>query len=424
MLSLAGSTDGGVRGSSLRAILRRFGADGPGCGGPPHRTVRLWWSRSRFRPNPLWQTSQANGLGLQRLECLTKWSRLVNVRLHVGHTLPLACLFKCCRNSGYDGNTSPQWRQACIRILLFTVPSRVAGREDGSYWSTGTAICGATVECPRIAAWGNGTRSETTRRDGRVFAKLRNFPHKSTCCRNCGVEGNAEKWRLPLFLYRQLSMRCMPEEGSDWLNLELLRCDWLNLELLRCDWLNLELLRYDWSSDTLLWLVESRAPSLWLVESRAPSLWLVMRYSALIGWHTRAPSLWLVESRAPSLWLVESRPLGGATVKGPQIAPQRNGIRISTTRRDGRVFAKLRNFPHKSTRNEGARLLCRALHAGRKALIGWHTRAPSLWLVESRAPCTRYPQTDALDWIRSYYSAVRVAILLSGPCRTVMSRLL
>ena len=32
------------------------------------------------------------------------------------------------------------------------------------------------------------------------------------------------------------------EEGSDWLNLELLRCDWLNLELLR----------YDWSSDTLL----------------------------------------------------------------------------------------------------------------------------------------------------------------------------
>ena len=63
-------------------------------------------------------------------------------------------------------------------------------------------------------------------------------------------------------------------------------------------------------------------------------------------------------------------PLGGATVKGPQIAPQRNGIRISTTRRDGRVFAKLRNFPHKSTRNEGARLLCRALHAGRKALIG------------------------------------------------------
>ena len=100
------------------------------------------------------------------------------------------------------------------------------------------------------------------------------------------------------------------------------------------------------------------------------------------------------------------------------------GIRISTTRRDGRVFAKLRNFPHKSTRSEGARLLCRALHAERKALIGWHTRAPSLWLVESRAPCTRYPQTDALDWIRSYYSAVRVAILLSGPCRTVMSRLL
>ena len=42
-------------------------------------------------------------------------------------------------------------------------------------------------------------------------------------------------------------------------------------------------------------------------------------------------------------------------------------------------------------------------------------------MVESRAPCTRYPQTHALDWIRSYYSAVRVAILLSGPCRTVMS---
>ena len=208
-------------------------------------------------------------------------------------------------------------------------------------------------------------------------------------CRHCVVEGNAEKWRHTPFIPSRVACR---EEGSDWLNLELLPSDWLNLELLRCDWLNLELLRYDWSSDTLLWLVESRAPSLWLVESRAPSL-----------------------------WLVESRPLGGATLESPWIAPQRNGIRISTTRRDGRVFAKLRNFPHKSTRNEGARLLCRALHAGRKALIGWHTRAPSLWLVECRAPCTRYPQTDALDWIRSYYSAVRVAILLSGPCRTVMS---
>ena len=85
--------------------------------------------------------------------------------------------------------------------------------------------------------------------------------------RNCGVVGNAEKLRAidtavveerqrnegSRFFYTVSCPRgACREEGSDWLNLELLRCDWLNLELLRCDWLNLELLRYDWSSDTLL----------------------------------------------------------------------------------------------------------------------------------------------------------------------------
>ena len=33
------SIGGGESGSSLRAILRRFGADGPGWGGKPHFTV-------------------------------------------------------------------------------------------------------------------------------------------------------------------------------------------------------------------------------------------------------------------------------------------------------------------------------------------------------------------------------------------------
>ena len=175
---------------------------------------------------------------------------------------------------------------------------------------------------------------------------------------------------------------------------------------------------------------------LWLVESRAPSLWLVIRYSALIGWHTRAPSLWLVESRAPSLWLVESRAIGGATVECPRIAPQRNGIRISTTRRDGRVFAKLRNFPHKSTcyqhrcccrkdreMKAHAFYAARCMPGGRLWLVDTLELLPSDWLnLEPLALDT--PRPMRLIWIRSYYSAVRVAILLSGPCRTVMSRLL
>ena len=84
--------------------------------------------------------------------------------------------------------------------------------------------------------------------------------------RNCGVVGNAEKLRAidtavveerqrnegSRFFYTVSCPRgACREEGSDWLNLELLPSDWLNLELLRCDWLNLELLRCDWSSDTL-----------------------------------------------------------------------------------------------------------------------------------------------------------------------------
>ena len=56
------------------------------------------------------------------------------------------------------------------------IPLRVACREDGSDWSILQPIAGATVECPRIAAWGNGTRSETTRRDGRVFSSAPQFP--------------------------------------------------------------------------------------------------------------------------------------------------------------------------------------------------------------------------------------------------------
>ena len=77
-------------------------------------------------------------------------------------------------------------------VIPSAVP-RVACREDGSYWSTGTAIGGVTVECPQIAPQRNVTRSETTRRDRRVFAPLRNILFKLTYCRHCVVEGNAEK---------------------------------------------------------------------------------------------------------------------------------------------------------------------------------------------------------------------------------------
>ena len=85
-LSLAGSTDGGVNVSSSRlATLRRFGADGPGWGGPPHCTVLSWWSRFHFRPNELLHTAHTKGFGLQRLECLTKCPRLANARPHVEH---------------------------------------------------------------------------------------------------------------------------------------------------------------------------------------------------------------------------------------------------------------------------------------------------------------------------------------------------
>ena len=55
-----------------------------------------------------------------------------------------------------------------MKAPLF-IPLRVAYREDGSYWSILQPIAGATVECPRIAAWGNGIRDRDSRRDGRVF---------------------------------------------------------------------------------------------------------------------------------------------------------------------------------------------------------------------------------------------------------------
>ena len=79
------STGGGESGSSLRAILQRFGADGPGCGGAPHRMVLLCRSRLSFRPNELWQTSQVNGFGLHRLACRCKVNRRVKTRPHVAH---------------------------------------------------------------------------------------------------------------------------------------------------------------------------------------------------------------------------------------------------------------------------------------------------------------------------------------------------
>ncbi len=64
--------------------------------------------------------------------------------------------------------------------------------------------------------------------------------------------------------------------------------------------------------------------------------------------------------------------------------------------------------------------VARCMPGGRLWLVDTLELLPSDWLnLEPLALDT--PQTDALDWIRSYYSAVRVAILLSGPCRTVMS---
>ena len=80
----------------------------------------------------------------------------------------------------------------------------------------------------------------------------------------------------------------------------------------------------------------------------------------------------------------ESRAIGGASVECPPIAPREIVTSVSTTRGDGRVFAKLLTaFTHESTsfldcvsegngRNEGTVhfIPYRALHAGRTALIG------------------------------------------------------
>ena len=89
-----------------------------------------------FPRKPLWQTSQVNGFGLQPLACRCKVKRRVKARPHVPHL--------------------------CIVIQQ----PRVACREDGSYWSTGT------VESHRIAPLRNGIRISTTRRYGCVFVAL------------------------------------------------------------------------------------------------------------------------------------------------------------------------------------------------------------------------------------------------------------
>ena len=84
----------------------------------------------------------------------------------------------------------------------------------------------------------------------------------------------------------------------------------------------------------------------------------------------------------------ESRAIGGATVECPPNAPREIVTSVSTTRGDGRVFAKLLTaFTHNPTsfldcviegngRNEGTVhfITYRALHAGRTALIGRHRR--------------------------------------------------
>ena len=65
-------------------------------------------------------------------------------------------------------------------VIPSAVP-RVACREDGSYWSTGTAIGGATVECPRIAPQRNGIRERDSRRDGRVFFRALQYVRPINC---------------------------------------------------------------------------------------------------------------------------------------------------------------------------------------------------------------------------------------------------
>ena len=81
-------------------------------------------------------------------------------------------------------------------------------------------------------------------------------------------------------------------------------------------------------------------------------------------------------------------PLGGTTVESTPNAPREIVTSVSTTRGDGRVFAKLLTaFTHESTsfldcviegngRNEGTVhfIPYRALHTGRTALIGRHRR--------------------------------------------------
>ena len=67
----------------------------------------------------------------------------------------------------------PHVAHLCIVAVLAVIQQpRVECREDGSDWSTGTVIGGATVECPRIALGRNGIRIWTTRGDGCVSAKL------------------------------------------------------------------------------------------------------------------------------------------------------------------------------------------------------------------------------------------------------------
>ena len=82
----------------------------------------------------------------------------------------------------------------------------------------------------------------------------------------------------------------------------------------------------------------------------------------------------------------------------------RNVTRVTGTRRDGRVFAPLHTASLKErARNEGAGFRFSITQRSVLLRCDWSsdTRAPSLWLVESRAPCTRYDRPLAVNgWYR------------------------
>ena len=84
-------------------------------------------------------------------------------------------------------------------MLLFILPSRLACRLR--LVDTG----GATVESPRIAAWRNDTRSETTRRDGRVFG----------CAPHCVVEGKSAISRGIRMASNHTAWKCHLSNGHE-----------------------------------------------------------------------------------------------------------------------------------------------------------------------------------------------------------------